>query len=255
MTNNNLGVLKQDVLNDLKDSININDYRNHDNTAILQRLNITSLPTLLPLDVTNAEAKSADDLDNSIKVYEALKDLPLSLASDERLWAYLTHTVYWDYMCQRWPIQDAEGDALEFIKIRYFFSSKGKTFYRNGLSRLWWYAYLTYDSSKEDPYYYTKMMLLNQDIAGQLIENTNLSRNKIALNAVLKALQDFYKLEEKEEIEKVKNKRNTIIRPLMKHINVVGGVTVWDVFTEEEAYNKVWKFIESKIVRIPQTTN
>lgn len=252
-TMNNLVVLKQEVLNHLKDTIEIDLYLNHDNTSTLDIIGTDFVRNPAQLVVTDDKNKSADDLNNCIKLYESLKNLPLSLASEERFWSYLTHTSYWEYMCKRWPVQEAEGDAIEFIKTRYFFSSRNKTFYRNGLSRLWWYAQLTYDNSKDNPYYYTKLMLANQEIANLLIETTTLSRNKIALTATLEVLKDLFNLEEEGHIKKLKNKRR-FIRDLMKFINLVGGVTVWDTLTEKEAYEKAWLFVEKNIERIKQST-
>lgn len=253
MTMNNLILIKPEILNHLKDNINLDLYKSSDNSEILTVLDLESLPYENFLIVSDLDNKSADDLENCISLFENYKNLPLSLASDERFWSYLSHTVFWDYMCQRWPIQEAEGDETEFIKTRFFFNSKGKTFYRNGLSRLWWYCYLTHDETKVDPYHYTKMMLTSQEIANLLIETTNLSRNKVALKATLEVISNFLKLEESGEIENIKNKRN-FIRALIKYTNLVGGVTIWDTLSEQEAYDKSWNFVERNIVRIPQNT-
>lgn len=247
---NNIVLMKSAVLNDLKDNINLDLYRSSDNTKILSTLELNLLSDENFLVVTDPNNKSADDFENSKALYEYFKYLPLSIASDERFWSYLTHTTFWNYMCNRWPVQEAEGDETEFIKTRFFFNSKGKTFYRNGLSRLWWYAYLTYDETKTDPFHYTKMMLTNQEIASLLIETTNLSRNKVALKATLEVINDFLKLEESEVIEKIKNKRK-FIRELVKYTNLVGGVTIWDTLSEQEAYDKAWKFVERNIIRTP----
>lgn len=246
----NIVLIKSEILNDLKDNINLDLYRSGDNSEILSVLGLDSISNENILNVSDPNNKSADDFENCKTLYEHLKYLPLSIASDERFWSYLTHTTFWDYMCQRWPLQAAEGDETTFIKTRFFFDSKRKTFYRNGLSRLWWYAYLTYDETKTNPYHFTKMMLTNQEIANLLIETTQLSRNKVALKATLEVIFDFLKLEDSNKVEKVKNKRN-FIRGLIKYTNLVGGVTIWDTLSEQEAYNKAWNFIEKNIVRTP----
>lgn len=245
--------MKSEILNYLKDNINLDLYRSGDNSEILTVLGLDSITNENILILPDPNNKSAGDFENCKKLYEHYKYLPLSIASDESFWSYLTHTTFWDYMCQRWPLQATEGDETTFIKTRFFFDSKNKTFYRNGLSRLWWYAYLTYDETKANPYHYTKMMLTNQEIANLLIETTKLSRNKVALKATLEVITDFLNLEDSEIIEKVKNKR-VFIRELIKYTNLVGGVTIWDTLSEQEAYNKAWNFIEKNIVRIPTTS-
>lgn len=165
-------IMKEAVLNDLKENIaeNIAWYSSYANDEFLEVLQINNNEqnSILEVDPSN---RSKEDLANAIKLYEYFHELPLTLAADEKFWAYLTHTSFWDYMCKRWPISEAEGNEIEFIKTRYFFSSKSKSFYRNGLSRLWWFAYLTYDSAKKDPYQYTRVILQYQDLANLIIDS------------------------------------------------------------------------------------
>lgn len=74
-------------------------------------------------------------------------------------------------MRNRWPIEAAQKDLLSFIQTRYMFNSKNKRFYRNDLSRLWLYAASTYDQfNATDPYFYTKIMMKDQDLAGLILE-------------------------------------------------------------------------------------
>ncbi|MFA1643626.1 DUF6339 family protein [Chryseomicrobium imtechense] len=241
-------VMKDSVLIDLKENIseNIGLYASFSNDDFLIDMQATETTQNSILKVSDPSNKSKDDLENAIKLYEYFQGLPLTLASNEKFWAYLTHTSFWDYMCQRWPISAAEGDEIEFIKTRYFFSTKNKTFYRNGLSRLWWFVHLTYDSTKEDPYYYTRIILSYQDLANLIIETISLSRNKTVLKTVLEVIKNIAALEEQNKIQKVKNKR-IFLRDMTKYINFVGGVTLWDRLNEEEAYLKLWHYVESKI--------
>lgn len=46
-----------------------------------------------------------NDFENTKKIYTALKDLPFSIAIDERFWTYLTHVTFWKYMRERWPLE------------------------------------------------------------------------------------------------------------------------------------------------------
>ena len=65
-----------------------------------------------------------------------MKNLNIQTATEERVWAYLTHNVFWDYMRKRWPVEDANHQE-SFIKMRYLFSkSMGQALLRNGISRL-----------------------------------------------------------------------------------------------------------------------
>lgn len=191
--------------------------------------------------------KGQYDIDNAILLYEAMEDLPYSIATNENYWSFMTHTIYWDYMRNRWPIEDAQKDVVSFVRTRYMFNPKNKSYYRNGLSRLWLYAALTYDSeNKDDPYLYTRLMLKNQDLAGLILETTTVSRNFKALKATLEVIQKIEKLEENGEIEKIKGKRD-FIRGLMKQVNFIGAITIWDSLTHEEAVDKLWRFVDKKI--------
>lgn len=191
--------------------------------------------------------KGQCDLENAILLYEAMRDLPYTVATNENYWSFLTHTIYWDYMRNRWPVEAAQQDVISFVQTRYMFHSKNKRYYRNGLSRLWLYAALTYDwENPENPYFYTKIMLKNQDLAGLILETTTVSRNFKALKATLEVIQRIESLEENEEIEKIKGKRE-FIRELMKQINFIGAITIWDSLPHEEAVEKLWKFVEKKL--------
>ena len=191
--------------------------------------------------------KGQYDLENAILIYEAMKDLPYTVATNENYWSFLTHTIYWDYMRNRWPVEAAQQDVTSFVQTRYMFHPKNKRYYRNGLSRLWLYAALTYDvDNNEDPYFYTKIMLKNQDLAGLILETTTVSRNFKALKATLEVIQRIDKLEGNGEIEKIKGKRE-FIRELMKRVNFIGAITIWDSLSHDEAVEKLWKFVDKNL--------
>ncbi|WP_215193203.1 DUF6339 family protein [Exiguobacterium sp. s95] len=241
-------IMKDAVLQELKDGIadNLYSYQQYSNQEFLNVLQIDNqvIDTLLEVDPMN---KSKNDLENAIKLFEYYRDLPLTLASDERFWTQLTHTSFWNYMCKRWPIDAAENDPIEFVKTRYFFNTRSKTFYRNGLSRLWWFTYLTHDITNEDTYEYTRIILQSQDLANLIIDSPNISRNKTVLKTFLRITEYVRKLEDNQTIEPLKQKR-LFFRGLAKYINLVGGVTVWDTLSENEAYDKAWRYVQNHII-------
>ncbi|WP_077618312.1 DUF6339 family protein [Litchfieldia sinesaloumensis] len=213
-----------------------------------KELNITA-SNLLQLKVTNTKNRSADDLDNAIRLYSAYKDLPYTLASDQNYWTLLTHTEYWQFMRERWPIEEAQGDPVEFIKTRYFFGQKGM--YRNGLSRLWWYVELTYDKELDDPYKYTKLLLEDQDLAGQTIENKFLSRNKVAMRALFEMLEYVEKLQEEGTIHILTGKqRRNLVRDIAKYFNLSGAVEMWDILSPTEAFDKLTQWVHLYLKKI-----
>lgn len=190
------------------------------------------------------ENRTQADLENAIALYKALKDLPYSVASDEKYWVFLTHIVYWDYMRKRWPVESAQGDAIVYVKARFFNNGK---IARNGLARLWWYAAITYDENHEtDPYFYTRLLLSKQDIANLIIDSSRVARNPRALQAFLICIERINKMEDQGLISKIKNKEK-FIRDSVVLLNNIGGITIWDALDKKEAEEKLWGFMEKRL--------
>ena len=186
-------------------------------------------------DVDLIVGDSSTDFENSKRIYEAFKGSinPIQ-ASDLRLWAYLAHCTYWEYMRTRWAInieseeddEDTGSDKLVArIGSRYFFkASKGKAFVRQGIARLYWAAYLTYDETNAaNPYEMTEYFLSKQDIFTVSTEHA-LARNKALLIGALKALKEHGELKRQE------------IRRFFVKLNQAGGIVVFDSLNIESAY-------------------
>ena len=153
------------------------------------------------------------DLDNSVSLYENISGLNPAAASDVRLWTYLVHTRFWDYMRKRWPIDNFDnpkGRILDRYHLKYL---NLQSLTRNGLSRLWWYVHLTIDNKRIDKYELTKILLSRADIAVGLLERS-IGSNKNIRFAVLEFLK------ENEDISK--NEKKT--RSLLNQVNLLGGV-------------------------------
>lgn len=154
-----------------------------------------------------------DDLHNSIQIYENLKNLNETQASDERLWMFFVLGIAWDYMRGRWPLSNVDN-PVNRIRDRYFLRTlKLETLTRNGISRLWWYAHLTYDKKRSNPYELTEIMLSRADLAVGITERA-LGSNKNIRTGILEFLamnHDILKSEEKS-------------RKLLTNLQLVGGV-------------------------------
>lgn len=170
------------------------------------------------------------DAENARILYSAYKDKinPIQ-ATDVRFWAYLSHVVHWDYMRKRWPIEvpdeldDKEKNTIiSRIKSRYFGSSATKAFVRQGLSRLYWGAYLTYDETNEDPFEYTDYIFSDQDLYSSLVERSY-SRNKVMLLAILKELKEYDTIGREDR------------RKYLVMINQSGAITAFDAFDQKQA--------------------
>ncbi|WP_097028594.1 DUF6339 family protein [Clostridium peptidivorans] len=179
------------------------------------------------------------EFENCKIIYEALKDFTLEQASDERLWACLCYTIGWNYMLRRWPVKDT--DSANKVSERYMFirQNNDRALLRNGLSRLWWMAYTTYDKDRENPYELTEFLLKDTNLQQQLMERA-FSRNREFTKLVLIALKKYTG----EHTFPSKEKR----AELVKALNRLGGVKVLDMITYEEIERIVYSELQREFI-------
>lgn len=183
------------------------------------------------------------DLDNTRIIHTALRHLTVAQATDERLWAWLTHVPFWEYMRERWPVEAFEKETstpsgiVVNILDRYFFSNnRDRSLVHNGIARLWWYGHVSYDASRADPYELTEVLLQKLDIAQSLLER-RFSRNPAVTKAVLRVL-----IEQKSEGVDLSHRES--FRTLMKHLNRLGGIAVLDMLDEDDIKSELEKKIQ-----------
>jgi hypothetical protein len=179
------------------------------------------------------------DLENSERLYSALRGLTLTQAADPRLWTYLTHIKYWKYMRKRWPIKvGAEADKVKgSIISRYFLvGDKARALTRNGVARLWWAGHTCYSSTPAgSEFAYAKALFATQDVYASLMERA-FSKNKKIIQPVLSVLT--------KELEKGSpfDDRDKV-RDLGKHLVLLGGAMVLDILDPATIETIVEKFI------------
>ena len=186
-----------------------------------------------------------DDYENMVIMYENLKSLTDSQASDERLWAGLTHTIFWNYMQYRWPTPTDKEKRNSHILNNYFFWNSTKAVFLNGLSRLWWYARFTYDETLENPYELTKYICEN-DINGKIFPllSCTFASNKDVFKNIIKAVKKY------EEINSIKLSRDQF-GELKKYLNRLSG----KVFIDQLSMDDIYNIIEKKLNLIKDNTN
>lgn len=159
-------------------------------------------------DLVISDTPEKDDLKNMKIMYTNLKELSDSQASDERLWAGLCHDKFWSYMKNRWPITSNCKNIPKFIKQHYFFENGTRSLLLNGLSRLWWYARLTYDESNEiNKFELTEY--LAKDINGKayMFFGSNFSNNRDLQRTFLYTIKEF---EEEKSIDLTRKEFNSL---------------------------------------------
>ena len=189
------------------------------------------------LDMSQPKGKeSLTDLENIKRVYNHMKGLSDSQASDERIWAAYTFGECLDYMKYRYCKVTTAKEVVQ--KYLYGYSPQ-RSLFRNGMARLWWIGRVTYDEKRQDPYELTKFICKDQDYIESICGRNVFNNPEIGLT-VLKVLDDS------EKKGKKINRRN--VRDLAKYVNLLAGMYIIDTFDSEIFYNK----IEEKLNEILQ---
>ena len=169
------------------------------------------------------------EFENVKSVYSTLHFLSDTQASNEKLWAGLCLTMFWNYTQYRWGI--AEKCSQKDIEQHFFFGfGPRRSLTRNAASRLWWIGRLTYDENREDSFELTKFVCENSDYIMHVLER-NTSNNKMIVKAFLSAV-----ITARNEGIPI-NTGN--VGALSKYLNILGGTYILDCLPEEVIYDKI----------------
>lgn len=194
------------------------------NDHIIRETNIVGEDFVLDMSAANAEDT---DLENVKRVHKYLSGLSESQASDERIWAAYTLSVFADYMKYRWPCSTEEK-----MMNHYFFSYGPKrSLFRNGIARLWWIGHLTYDPHSDgNKYELTEYVCSKQDHINLLLD-IGFGGNPDIARAVIRVLSDNQKMGISIDRD--------IVRAVSQYVNTLGGIYLIDAMTYDEVYKKV----------------
>jgi hypothetical protein len=246
-----LTIFRQSFVEALRGSVsqNLDKYHRDDKW-------VTDLGTRASREIeTRLEMKSAlvlddpddnnlKDLENAIRVHKALQLTPLQ-ARDPRVWTRFVHVDCWKYMRLRWPVERWEREGAEKaarnVGERYFVPrSDSRALLRNGIARLWWIAHLTYDSSRDNSYELTSVLLNTLDITQQMLER-NMGRGPEILTGFLEFL-----LQNKAELLTGGDRNRERIRRLAKFLNMYGGVCLLDCLSQTD----IIRLLSGELARI-----
>ena len=188
------------------------------------------------------------DFDNCKIIYENLKMLSESQASDERLWAGLCNGVFYKYMRRRWNYNVLELDDPEknygAILSRFFFSGGVRSgIYRNTLSKSWWVGRATYNKSANN--HFEALDIIGKNDISSKISDIFYSNNFAANPSILMGIIDALKYFNDREI---KLQHKEVLRPAIQYLNAVGGATLLDVLSKEE----IEQILRNKIIELLQ---
>lgn len=171
------------------------------------------------------------DLENSIRLHQSLPNMTPVQARDPRLWTYLAHDTFWEYMRNRWAVESVRKNEnpITYIKTHYFVAQQAsRALSRNGIARLWWHGYLTFDESRSNPYELTNVLLKTLDITQTILERS-FGRNRTVRLAFL-----AYLLEHQELFLRGGDGARSAVRYLAKSLNLHGGACLLDSMSGDD---------------------
>lgn len=176
------------------------------------------------------ENASLTDTENVQRVYNHMRFLSDSQASDERVWSAYAFFEFFDYMCYRWPAIEGKDLTNHYL----FGYSAQRSLFRNGIARLWWIGRFSYDNSRPDPYELTKFLCKNQDYIESFCGRNIFNNHEIGIG-VLSALLDA----EKRGLRVDRD----MVRDVAKYSNLLAGTYLLDSFERDDIYEKISKKI------------
>lgn len=200
----------------------------------------TPLPVLSP-DVSK-------EAENAVLLHRYFSHLDETQASDKRLWAYLSHVDFRDYVMKRWKLPSLEEVKKDEVKRNICTSSimshwfigneNDRSLRRHALARLWWAAHLTRAPWKKDPeyfghlhneneYLYTPVLFINENVYSELLER-RLGRFSHILITILEFLRQHPEFADR-----------SFFRPLSKELVLQSGYRRITLLPYKELYSLI----------------
>lgn len=245
-----LSVFKSTFVTSLADSVVANLVRYSEDDPWASEIGTTSqrdLKTLIelnePLELLEPTGGDLKDIENAIRVHKAFPQLSPLQARDPRLWTRLTHVEAWDYMRKRWPVEK-HGEvavAQRYVEAHYFVKqSQSRALLRNGIARLWWYAKVSHDPDRDNPYELVAVLLSTLDITQQMLERS-FGRAPVVLKGFLEFLN-----RNRDVLLTGGNENRNRIRRLAKFLNMHGGFCILDSLSQPQ----IMGLLETEFKRI-----
>ena len=185
------------------------------------------------------------DFKNSIMIYEALKELPRYVLTDERFWCWFNFTIGYRAALQAMKI----NSKTTFEDHWLFKQGKRRGLFFNVLARCYFRVELSIDENNEDKYHLTKFVIENPERFRTLSWRSNSSEKTIVVGA-LKAEKDIVeKYKDIIDVDKIKYNegKGTIYSEVTKKLSLYGSVRLIDAASEEDIYNFVYEAMDEMV--------
>lgn len=239
--------MRQEILEDLKNNIahNIENYSNESNQWIIDQYENPFLEYKKTVDdfelLVDIKDVGSSDMENVRILHSNLKFLTKSEAADERLWTGLTHSVFWNFMKERWSSRPSKEEKQ--IGNRYFLtggSSNRRALLMNTISRYWWIGELIYDEDNiKNPYYLIEVFRGDFTTNVHTLLSSNFTSNTNILKGVLRPMLEYKEVNGSLSREE--------FQAIIRYANLIGGSYLLDYLSREEIEEKIWLYIDNTI--------
>lgn len=239
--------MRQEILEDLKNNIahNIENYSNESNQWIMNQYENPFLEYKKTVDdfelLVDPKDVGSSDMENVRILHSNLKFLTKSEAADERLWAGMSHSVFWDFMKERWSSRPSKEEKQ--IGNRYFLtggSSNRRALLMNTISRYWWIGELIYDEDNiKNPYYLIEVFRGDFTTNVHTLLSSNFTSNTNILKGVLRPMLEYKEINGSLSREE--------FQAIIRYANLIGGSYLLDYLSTEEIEEKIWLYIDNTI--------
>ncbi|HCY06765.1 MAG TPA: hypothetical protein DHS57_05765 [Erysipelotrichaceae bacterium] len=228
----NIKFLKEEVLESLKNNqkfITKKIYDNQDNNRWIYELYGEDIYETkkyyiddfnLSLD-QNGEYSNVD-FQNSILLYETLKDLPAFILSEERFWLWILLEKGYAAALQAMPIKP---DSKVFSHHWLFSGGNRRGLMYGVLSRCFFRVKLSIDNTLEDKYELTRYVIEKPERFRNLTWRSYSNNKKIILG-VLKG--------QKKAVEELKDEKTNLYKEISKYISQKASTKLIDVMEEKD---------------------
>lgn len=211
---------------------NVQNYQSYDNSWIIEKKadafcywkDIEDFELYVDMDDLNKM-----DCENAKRLYIALKFMSDTQATDERIWAGLCHSTFYDFIKKRWSSAREYNNMKKtsIIISRYFFGQNSPLF-RNTIAKLWWLGRLTYDETNQKNPFFLLDTLASHDLSTRVTDlfTSSYSRNKHVLKCLLEVIAEF----EETGIMIDEN----IYRSIVQYLNIYAGKNLIDYIPKDK---------------------
>nr|WP_263327086.1 DUF6339 family protein [Neobacillus sp. Marseille-Q6967] len=180
---------------------------------------------------------AVSDRENVKIIYDALKQLTVSQATQERLWSGLAHLQFRDFTYYRLKSELQDKKDQRINTALFFKNGSKRSLFVHILARLWWVGYMTYDESNPSNPYWLTDFFTEKDFSARCVVffSSNFTSNRNITKGILKSI---IKLEKRG----IQVKRDHFVQA-NKYLNVVGGAMILDMLTTEEVEEMIDQYL------------